>query len=141
MDVPERLGSCDIPPEQAKGRRSEKHRPERGALAHLRPHHLKLAHVREHLYREVPDRHAAVHLEVYELELGVYLHALDRRVRLERIHFKRRATCAGVVYDVKPTRRPVAPGGGVRDDKCDPLELLSNARKLGKESGQRCKRE
>jgi len=71
IDVPECLRPRDIPPEQANSRRSEERGPERDALAHLGPHHLEPAHVREHLHHEVPGRHAPVHLEVGELRLGV----------------------------------------------------------------------
>ena len=91
VDLHERLRPRDVPAEEADCGRSEERRSERGALSHLGAHDLEPAHVREHLHREVPVRHAPVHLEVRELRLGVELHALDHRVRLERVCLERRA--------------------------------------------------
>jgi hypothetical protein len=62
------------------------------ALARLAAHRLEPAHIREHLNREVPVRHAPVHLEVREFRLEIVkLHALNHHGRLEFVYLERRA--------------------------------------------------
>ncbi len=71
INARQRLRPGQIPPKQANRSPGKECGPERGALAHLRPHDFEPAHVGEHLHREVSVRHAAVYLEMRELSLGV----------------------------------------------------------------------
>ena len=60
------------------------------ALAHLGADDGEAADVREDLHDHVAVGHPAVDLEVLELGLGVELHRLEDRARLEGVRLERR---------------------------------------------------
>ena len=68
---PSKPDYVQIPPKQAHRGPGKERGTQRGTLAHLGPRDLEPPHVGEHLHRDIHIRHAAVHLEMGELRLGV----------------------------------------------------------------------
>ena len=113
IDMLERIGPRDVR-WQANSGRSEQRRAE-PSRARCSPA-SRTAPPRTH-----PELRAApsqgprsswpVHLQMIELRIRVQLHALNHRVRQEHVPSSMaRTMCASIIYDIRPTIKPVAPG-------------------------------